>query len=44
MNSETSAASGYTGTAKLLHWLVVALLIVQFALAYMMPHIAPARA
>ena len=39
MKSETSAATGYTGTAKLLHWLVVALLLAQFAFAYMMPHI-----
>jgi cytochrome b561 len=29
----------YTGTAKLLHWLIVVLLIVQFALAWTMPHI-----
>ena len=30
---------GYTGTAKALHWLVVALLIVQFILAWTMPDI-----
>lgn len=30
---------GYTGTAKLLHWLIVALLIVQFVIAWTMPHI-----
>jgi cytochrome b561 len=30
---------GYTPTAKSLHWLVVALLIVQFAVAWTMPHI-----
>jgi len=29
----------YTGTAKSLHWLILALLIVQFVLAWMMPHI-----
>ncbi len=31
--------TGYTGTAKLLHWLILALLIVQFILAWTMPHI-----
>ena len=30
---------GYTGTAKTLHWLVVALLIVQFIVAWTMPDI-----
>jgi len=30
---------GYTGTAKALHWLMVALLIVQFVLAWTMPDI-----
>ena len=30
---------GYTGTAKVLHWLIVALLIVQFVIAWTMPHI-----
>ena len=30
---------GYTGTAKLLHWLILALLIVQFTVAWTMPHI-----
>lgn len=30
---------GYTGTAKTLHWLVVALLIVQFVVAWLMPDI-----
>ncbi len=29
----------YSGTAKFLHWLIVALLIVQFVLAWTMPHI-----
>jgi cytochrome b561 len=33
------AKAGYTGTAKLLHWLILALLIVQFVLAWTMPHI-----
>ena len=32
-------AAGYTGTAKTLHWLVVALLIAQFTFAWTMPHI-----
>jgi cytochrome b561 len=31
--------SGYTGTAKTLHWLIVALLIAQFIVAWTMPHI-----
>ncbi|MBV1699152.1 MAG: cytochrome b [Hyphomicrobiales bacterium] len=31
--------STYTSTAKALHWLIVALLIVQFLLAWTMPHI-----
>ena len=30
---------GYTPTTKLLHWLIVALLIVQFCLGWKMPHI-----
>ena len=30
---------GYTGTSKLLHWTVLALLVVQFILAWTMPHI-----
>jgi cytochrome b561 len=30
---------GYTGTAKALHWIIVALLIVQFVLAWTMPEI-----
>jgi cytochrome b561 len=34
-----SADAGYAPVAKLLHWLVVALMITQFALAWMMPHI-----
>jgi cytochrome b561 len=31
--------TGYTPTAKLLHWLVAALLITQFTVAWFMPHI-----
>jgi cytochrome b561 len=31
--------SGYTSSAKFLHWLIVALLIVQFIVAWTMPHI-----
>ena len=33
------AGSGYTGTAKILHWTIVALLIAQFTFAWTMPHI-----
>ncbi len=33
------AKAGYTGTAKLLHWLILALLIGQFIFAWTMPHI-----
>ncbi len=32
-------ASGYTSTAKLLHWLIVVLLVAQFIFAWTMPHI-----
>jgi cytochrome b561 len=32
-------AAGYTGAAKGLHWLIVALLIAQFTFAWTMPHI-----
>ncbi len=34
-----SMATGYTGTAKSLHWLILALLIVQFVVAWTMPDI-----
>lgn len=34
-----SKTSGYTGTAKTLHWLVLALLIAQFTFAWTMPNI-----
>lgn len=33
------ATSGYSGAAKFLHWLILALLIGQFAAAWSMPHI-----
>ncbi len=35
----SQSAQGYTPTAKILHWTVVALLIVQFILGWTMPHI-----
>jgi len=35
--SDTRA--GYTGVAKLLHWLILALLVTQFAIAWTMPNI-----
>ncbi len=31
--------TGYTGTAKALHWIIVLLLIAQFVFAWTMPHI-----
>jgi cytochrome b561 len=37
--AQTESGSGYTGTAKALHWLIVALLVVQFVLAWTMPAI-----
>jgi cytochrome b561 len=33
------ATAHYTPTAKVLHWLVVALLVLQFSVAWTMPHI-----
>jgi cytochrome b len=36
---ETQTDAGYTPVAKALHWLVVALLFCQYALAWTMPHI-----
>ncbi|MBV9260631.1 MAG: cytochrome b [Pseudolabrys sp.] len=33
------SAAGYTPTAKILHWLIVALLIIQFIVAWVMPEI-----
>jgi cytochrome b561 len=37
--AKTGASPGYSGLAKLLHWTIVALLIVQFAIAWIMPEI-----
>lgn len=39
MRSPEPAEVGYTPLAKALHWLVVALLFCQYALAWTMPHI-----
>ncbi|HVZ52716.1 MAG TPA: cytochrome b [Pseudolabrys sp.] len=36
---QNKMAAHYTGTAKFLHWLILALLIVQFFAAWTMPHI-----
>ena len=36
--TNTQTAAGYTGTAKLLHWLILALLVVQFVIGWAMPH------
>ena len=33
-----ATTSGYTATAKFLHWLIVALLVAQFIVAWTMPH------
>ncbi len=33
------SSEGYTGTAKFLHWLILALLVAQFIVAWTMPHI-----
>ena len=35
---DSNAAAGYTPVAKLLHWLVAALLVVQYAVGLTMPH------
>src|SRR3954466_14582219 len=35
----TKADTGYGITAKLLHWLIFALLVVQYAIGSIMPHI-----
>lgn len=35
----SDARSGYTGTAKFLHWLILALLVGQFIVALNLPHI-----
>ena len=34
-----ATTSGYTATAKFLHWLIVALLVAQYIVAWTMPHI-----
>jgi cytochrome b561 len=36
---KSMSTTGYTGTAKTLHWLILALLIAQFIFAWTMPHI-----
>jgi cytochrome b561 len=37
--TSSPAKRAYTGTARLLHWLIVAMLIAQFIFAWTMPHI-----
>lgn len=37
--ARTPVKGAYTGTARFLHWLIVALLIAQFIFAWTMPHI-----
>ena len=40
MNSpRPTPQAGYTPLAKLMHWLVAALILAQFVIAYLMPHI-----
>lgn len=41
-DKQMEAAMTYTKTSKLMHWLIVALLIVQFIIAWTMPHIGRA--
>jgi cytochrome b561 len=41
VHDRTAEEPGYGGVAKFLHWLIVALLIVQFAIAWTMPDINP---
>jgi cytochrome b561 len=41
MNAPMAAEGGYTPFLKLLHWLVVVLLVVQYAIAWNMPDIGP---
>ena len=41
VEKRTAEQPGYGGVAKSLHWLIVALLIVQFAVAWTMPDINP---
>jgi cytochrome b561 len=37
--AKTAANPGYTGTAKILHWTILVLLIIQFIVAWTMPDI-----
>jgi cytochrome b561 len=37
--TNTQIKPGYTGTAKLLHWLILAMLCVQFIVGWTMPHL-----
>ena len=39
MKTNAPVARAYTGTARSLHWLILALLIAQFIFAWTMPHI-----
>jgi len=39
MSPLNPAPQGYTPVAKLLHWLMAALIVAQFVVAYLMPHI-----
>jgi len=39
MTVQSSTATSYSPFAKFLHWLVVALIIAQFVIGYLMPHI-----
>jgi cytochrome b561 len=41
VEARTAGTPGYDGVAKMLHWLIVALLIAQFAIAWTMPDIHP---
>ena len=41
VEKRTAEQPGYGGVAKFLHWLIVALLIAQFAVAWTMPDINP---
>lgn len=38
-NDSRPAAAGYSTTAKALHWLIMLLVLAQFAVAFLMPHI-----
>jgi cytochrome b561 len=41
IEERTAQAPGYGGVAKTLHWLIVALIIVQFGIAWIMPGLRP---